>query len=68
MSKSSAPTPAQIAERAYGLAIVRVRDWFVNGDTEEQDLVTHLESFKEHDLSDLRNSVVNPGAIPWWNK
>ena len=61
-----APTPSQIAERAYELAIAIVRSHAEN--FAPVDVAITLEAEKAATLAALRNSVINPDAIPWWRK
>lgn len=33
-----------------------------------RDAVCELEVQREKQLAELRESIINPGAIPWWAK
>lgn len=67
----SAPTPSEIARRAYDLAIesacsaMLAQGHLVDSIANARRL---LETAREADLAALRDSVINPGAIPWWKK
>ena len=61
-----APTPSQIAERAYDLAVAIVKTHAQN--FAPCDVAITLEAERAATLADLRESVINPGPIPWWRK
>lgn len=64
-----APSPSQIAERAYILAIgsALVAVGLNPGLTAEQ-VRQHMTQTMPVDLAALRESVINPGVLPWWRK
>ncbi len=69
-----APTPSEIAARAYDLAvdlaIKEVARW--NAATHEkidaETLKTYLGECRATALAALRDSIINHPAIPWWRK
>ena len=70
----SAPTPSQIAERAYDVAIeqaVSALDSYPI-DIQGVNLGALVREFmgerKAETLAALRQSVVSPSATPWWTK
>ncbi len=75
---SDAPTPSEIAARAYDLAIADVREYRDDLNATGAGLQIAIngvgpqgESFgarKAKTLAALRESIVNHPAIPWWHK
>lgn len=73
-----APSPSQIAERAYDLAVRDVREYLDDLNATGAGLQIAIagvgpqgESFggrKGKALAALRESVINPGVLPWWRK
>lgn len=69
-----APTPSQIAERAYDLAtriVVEYMDKHHDGENNECGTTSagvegELDKAKAAVLAALRESVINPGVVPWW--
>jgi hypothetical protein len=70
-----APSPSQIAERAYDLAIESVYRYIDTNKNYDGELPVSADEMREFmrdakvtDLKLLRQSVVEPSAIPWWRK
>lgn len=63
-----APSPSQIAERAYDLATRLVVEEIENGAHSGMTMGAYLASRRADTLKALRQSVVEPSAIPWWRK
>jgi hypothetical protein len=64
-----APTPSQIAERAYDMAIAAAVDAFEGYDRANQKHVAdYMAERRATILAALRQSVVSPDVIPWWRK
>ena len=65
----SAPTPGEIAERAYDLAIAdALVHVALNPAVSAESVKAFMQEKKTISLAALRDSVINPGAIPWWKK
>lgn len=77
-----APTPSQIAERAYDLAIEAaclsvgsylgsassLPDVAAVGSAAREWLRVRMAQWKAKDLAALRESVINPDVAPWWRE
>lgn len=72
--KLDAPTPSQIAERAYDLAIERAVDAVESMPLDIPGLNLgafvreYMRERQPDTLAALRESVINPGVIPWWRR
>lgn len=63
--KLTAPSPAEIAERAWDRAARVAVTWLKNGDGDTGDSLRDvLDASKKEQLSALRDEVINPTAIP----
>jgi hypothetical protein len=71
-----APSPSQIAERAYDLAtrvVVQYLEKHHDGayndcGTTSANIEDALDNAKAATLAGLRESVISPGFLPWWRK
>lgn len=70
-----APTPSQIAARAYDLAIASITRYIDSNKNHNGELPVSADEVrdfmndaKDVDLRLLRESVINPAVIPWWRK
>lgn len=67
-----APTPSEIAARAYDLAVSEAMAWLNSNEPLESmlrlQLGTHMHENRSRILADLRESIINHPAIPWWRK
>lgn len=66
-----APTPSQIAERAYDLAVMRAYEGVlnlqrINAQDDANSVREFMRNERAEQLAALRESVINPGVVPWW--
>lgn len=73
-SKVSAPSPGEIAARAYDLATERAiaatetLPIYIPGVDLAKAVREYMDEARADVLAALRESVINPGPIPWWKK